>query len=102
MVGRALTPEACYRIIGFMTEITATEASKHFADMLDAVEHHGESFTVLRRGRAIAVVTPARPSTLGELRAFLRSHPPDGEWERDLADIRQAVGDAPARDPWSD
>jgi prevent-host-death family protein len=85
-----------------MAEITATEASKHFADLLDAVEHRGESFTVVRRGRAIAIVTPARPSTLGQLRMFVRSHPPDEGWERDLADIRRAVGNAPVRDPWSD
>ena len=85
-----------------MGEITATEASKHFADMLDAVEHRGESFTVVRRGRAIAVVTPARPSTLEQLRAFVRSHPPDDGWQQDLADLRQAVRNASTRDPWSD
>lgn len=83
-----------------MGEITATDASKRFADMLDAVEHRGESFTVVRRGRAIAVISPARPSTLGQLREFVRAHKPDPDWERDLAEIRRAAGEAPTRDPW--
>jgi antitoxin (DNA-binding transcriptional repressor) of toxin-antitoxin stability system len=85
-----------------MAEISATEASKRFADMLDAVEHHGEIFTVVRRGRAIATVSPARHTTLAGLRSFLRDHRPDDAWERDLADIRRLVGSAPTDDPWSD
>ena len=85
-----------------MSQISATDASKRFADMLDAVEHRGETFTVVRRGRAIATVAPARHTSLGELRAFLRAHPPDDGWESDLADVRRFVGSAPMRDPWSD
>jgi prevent-host-death family protein len=85
-----------------MTEISATDASKRFADMLDAVEHRGESFTVVRRGRVIATVAPARHTRLGDLRAFLRENPPDDAWDHDLADVRRFVGDAPTVDPWSD
>jgi prevent-host-death family protein len=84
-----------------MPDVSATEASKRFADMLDAVEHRGETFTVVRRGRAIATISPARRASLGELRAFLRSHPPDEAWERDIAELRSFVGTAPAEDPWS-
>jgi prevent-host-death family protein len=85
-----------------MAEISATDASKRFADMLDAVEHRGETFTVVRRGRAIATVAPARRTTLAGLREFLRAHPPDERWERDLADVRRFVGSAPMSNPWSD
>lgn len=85
-----------------MTEISATDASKRFADLLDAVEHRGESFTVVRRGRAIATVAPTRRSTLGDLRGFLRGHTPDAEWDDDLADLRRFVGGAPISDPWKD
>jgi antitoxin (DNA-binding transcriptional repressor) of toxin-antitoxin stability system len=85
-----------------MSEISATEASKRFADMLDAVEHRGETFTVVRRGRAIATIAPAHRATLGDLREFLAAHPPDPEWERDLEDLRRFVGPAPTTDPWSD
>lgn len=84
-----------------VSEISATEASKHFADMLDAVEHRGETFTVLRRGRAIATVAPARRTTLGALREFLRTQRVDGAWERDVADLRGFVGSAPTSDPWT-
>jgi prevent-host-death family protein len=84
-----------------MAEISATDASKRFADMLDAVEHRGQSFTVVRRGRAIATVAPARATTLGALRDFVRSHPADAEWERDLAELREFVGSAPSGDPWT-
>jgi len=84
-----------------MTEISATDASKRFADMLDAVEHRGETFTVVRRGRAIATVSPARSATLGELRGYLREHPPDAAWARELEDLRVFVGGAPASDPWT-
>jgi antitoxin (DNA-binding transcriptional repressor) of toxin-antitoxin stability system len=85
-----------------MSEISATEASKRFADMLDAVEHRGETFTVVRRGRAIATIAPAHRATLGELREFLIANPPDSEWSRDLEDLRRFVGPAPIADPWSD
>lgn len=85
-----------------MAEISATDASKRFADMLDAVEHRGETFTVVRRGRAIATVAPARHASLADLRQFLRAHPPDEEWERDLAEVRAFVGSAPTKDEWND
>jgi prevent-host-death family protein len=37
-----------------VTEVTATEASRRFADLLDGVEHRGERYTIVRRGRVIA------------------------------------------------
>lgn len=85
-----------------MSEISATDASKRFADMLDAVEHRGETFTVVRRGRAIATIAPAHRTTLGELRKFVSEHPPDPEWEGELTDLRRFVGPAPTSDLWND
>ena len=85
-----------------MAEISATEASKRFADMLDAVEHRGETFTVVRRGRAIATIAPAHRTTLADLRTFLRTHPPDESWDTDLAELRRFIDSAPTSDPWSD
>jgi antitoxin (DNA-binding transcriptional repressor) of toxin-antitoxin stability system len=85
-----------------MTEISATDASKRFADMLDAVEHRGETFTVVRRGRAIATIAPAHRTTLGELREFLNANPLDPEWAEELQDLRRFVGPAPVADPWTD
>jgi antitoxin (DNA-binding transcriptional repressor) of toxin-antitoxin stability system len=70
--------------------------------MLDAVEHRGETFTIVRRGRAIATIGPARHTDLAGLCAFLRAHPVDSGWDKDLAEVRRLVGSAPIRDPWSD
>ena len=84
-----------------MSEISATEASKRFAEMLDAVEFRGESFTIVRRGRAIATIAPVRRLTYGELREFLRDNPPDSDWERDLNDLREFVGPCEVSDPWN-
>jgi antitoxin (DNA-binding transcriptional repressor) of toxin-antitoxin stability system len=85
-----------------MSEISATGASKRFADMLDAVEHRGETFTVVRRGRAIATIAPAHRTTLGGLREFLTANPPDPDWQHDLEDLRRFVGPPPIADPWSE
>jgi prevent-host-death family protein len=85
-----------------MAEISATEASKRFADLLDAVEHRGETFTVIRRGRPIATVAPTSRANLSALREFLHAHPPDDQWETDLAELRRFVGSAPTNDPWND
>jgi prevent-host-death family protein len=85
-----------------MTEISATDASKRFADLLDAVEHRGETFTVVRRGRVVATIAPARRGTGADLRRILEAHLPDGAWRDDLRDIRRFVGDAPTSGAWND
>ncbi len=89
-------------IIRFVSEISATEASKRFADLLDAVEHRGETFTVVRRGRVVATIAPARRGTGADLRRILTDHPPDDRWADDLQDLRRFAGEATATDPWND
>jgi prevent-host-death family protein len=90
------------RIIRFVSDISATEASKRFADVLDAVEHRGETFTVVRRGRVVATIAPARSGTGADLRRILAEHPPDDRWADDLRELRRFAGDAPVGDPWND
>jgi antitoxin (DNA-binding transcriptional repressor) of toxin-antitoxin stability system len=85
-----------------VSEISATYASKHFADLLDAVEHRGETFTVVRRGRVVATIAPARRGTGADLRRILTELPPDGQWADDLQDLRRLAGEATATDPWND
>ena len=85
-----------------MREISATEASKRFADLLDAVEHRGETYTVVRRGRAVATIMPARRGTGADLRRILSDVPPDDAWTDDLRDIRRFAGEATVSDPWTD
>lgn len=87
-----------------VSEISATEASNRFADLLDAVEYRGETFTVVRRGRAIATIAPAYRATLGDL-TCASSLPPlrptqiGSTISRTCADF---VGAAPTTDPQSD
>ena len=85
-----------------MTEISATDASKRFADLLDAVEHRGETFTVVRRGKVVATIAPAHSGTGADLRRVVRAHPPDNRWSDDLRDLRRFAGDAPAAGAWND
>jgi prevent-host-death family protein len=74
-----------------MSEITATEAARSFADLLDAVEHRGERFTIVRRGRAIAILEPMTVGHGADVKALLRRHQPDPQWSKDIADVRSVV-----------
>ncbi len=74
-----------------MSEITATEAARSFADLLDAVEHRGERFTIVRRGKAIASLGPMNEGQGADVKALLRRHRPDSEWSKDVAAIRSVV-----------
>lgn len=90
------------RIIRFVSEISATDASKRFADLLDAVEHRGETFTVVRRGRVVATISPAKRGRGADLRRILDAHPADDKWADELRELRESVGSAPTTDPWND
>jgi prevent-host-death family protein len=69
-------------------DITATDAARNFADLLDAVEHQGQEFVIRRRGKAIARLEPIRRGTGREVKALLRRHRPDSAWAEDLASVR--------------
>jgi len=72
-------------------DVSATEAARNFADLLNAVEHRGERFTVVRRGKAIATLEPAKPVLGAEAKAVLLRHDPDPSWSKDLSAIRRLV-----------
>ena len=75
-----------------MSEITATEAARSFADLLDAVEHRGERFTIVRRGKAIATLEPMNEGHGADVKALLRRHRRDNpQWSKDLAALRSVV-----------
>jgi antitoxin (DNA-binding transcriptional repressor) of toxin-antitoxin stability system len=80
-------------------EISATEAARRFSELLDDVEHRGESFLVKRRGHAVARIGPATAATWGDLVTLLREYPPDPEWARDIAEVRALLT---LEDQWSD
>ena len=72
-----------------MTEVTATEASRRFADLLDGVEHRGERYTIVRRGRVIAQLKPAAGTSGAEAKALLRRHRPDRAWADEVDALRE-------------
>jgi prevent-host-death family protein len=74
-----------------VTEVSATEAARNFSDLLDAVEHRGEHFTVVRRGRIVARLEPAAPRGGSEVKAVLRRHRRDAAWAADVASVRELL-----------
>lgn len=74
-----------------MSEVTATEAARKFADLLDAVEHDGARYTVTRRGKAVAHIEPVTRGRGVDAKALIRSHRPDGAWSRDLGGVRDLL-----------
>lgn len=74
-----------------MSEITATEAARHFSDLLDAIENRGEHFTIVRRGRVIAQLEPVSRGQGRAVKALLRRHRPDRGWTADVEATRELL-----------
>ena len=74
-----------------MPEVSATDAARNFADILDAIEHRGEHYTIVRRGKAIAQLEPVSRGRGADVKAVLRHHRGDKAWAHDLADVRQLL-----------
>ncbi len=81
-----------------MKQLSATDASRRFSEVLDDVEHGGESYVVVRHGRAVATIGPAGGGTGRALKEALRANRPDDAWPGELRELREAV--EPAADPW--
>jgi antitoxin (DNA-binding transcriptional repressor) of toxin-antitoxin stability system len=71
-----------------MPDVTATDAARNFADLLDAIEHRGEHFTIVRRGKAIAHLEPMNRGLGSDVKALLNRHRPDPDWVSDLEEVR--------------
>jgi len=74
-----------------VSEVSSTDAARNFADLLDAVEHRGERFTIVRRGRAIAQLEPVRGGTGSAVKDVLRRHADDQDWASELHAVRRLV-----------
>lgn len=84
-----------------MKTMTATEASRHFSDLLDAVER-GETITIVRGNHPVAEIGPAQRRTGAGLRAALADvPPPDEEFGRHIAEA-VALLRSEVNDPWAD
>jgi prevent-host-death family protein len=83
-----------------MKQVSATDASRRFSEVLDDVERGGESFVVVRHGRAVATIGPAGGGTGKTLKEALRANQPDDAWADELRELRAGI--QPVTDPWHD
>ncbi len=74
-----------------MKDITATEAARRFSEVLDAVEHRGESFVISRKGRPIARLNPSRGTTGKTLLKILNANRRDQAWASELQELRSLL-----------
>lgn len=98
---RTEAPNLIIRYREVMRTISATDASRQFSDLLDAIEA-GESVVVTRGKRPIAEIRPARRRAGRDLRLALADiAAPD---EQFVADIESAVAAVSQEvpDPWRD
>jgi len=73
-----------------MRTVTATEASRSFAALLDEAER-GQTVVVTRGGRRIASIGPATASNGAEVLALLASDAVDEDFAADVLAARDAV-----------
>ena len=72
-------------------DLSATEAARHFSEVLDRVEHQGASFTVVRNGKPVARLLPAASSNGADVLKYLKAHRPDPDWVEDLRAVRSRL-----------
>lgn len=74
-----------------MPEVSATDAARNFADLLDAVEHRGERFTIVRRGKVVAQLDPVSTGRGEDVKSLLRRHHGDPSFATDIASVRELL-----------
>lgn len=73
-----------------MHTVTATEASRAFASLLDQAER-GETVVITRGGRRIATIGPAKATNGVEFLALVASNAADEDFAADVLAGREAV-----------
>ena len=76
-----------------MKRITATEASRRFADVLDQVERSGETFVVERRGRVVARISPTSAANGRVVKDLLAQAPADDTSIEHIREVRALLND---------
>ena len=83
-----------------MRTMSATEASRNFSDLLDAIER-GETVTITRGNHVVAEMRPARRRAGADLRAALEHiPPPDDRFAEDIAGALALIS-GEGNDPWA-
>lgn len=75
-----------------MKLMTATEASRNFAAVLDAAEH-GETIVITRAGRRLALIGPAPAGNGGALNGVLAGYRLDDRFADDVRSTRELLTD---------
>lgn len=75
-----------------MRTITATQASRSFAALLDGAER-GETVVITRGGRRVAVIGPSSAGNGADVRALVRGGVVDVDFADDVRAARDAVDD---------
>ena len=100
-MGQQSTENLIIRYNDPVKTMTATEASRHFSDLLDAVER-GETIMIVRGSHPVAEIGPAHRRTGADLRSALADiPPPDEEFGRHIAEA-VALLRSEVNDPWAD
>jgi prevent-host-death family protein len=73
-----------------MRTVTATEASRAFASLLDEVEH-GETVVVTRGGKRIATIGPASAGNGAAIRGLLLGATPDRSFAQAVREVRDVA-----------
>lgn len=73
-----------------VTDVSATDAARNFADLLDAVER-GEQFTIIRRGKAVAHLEPTGRGRGAAAKTALRRHAVDADWACEVTRTRRLL-----------
>jgi antitoxin (DNA-binding transcriptional repressor) of toxin-antitoxin stability system len=87
-----------------MRTMTATEASRHFSDLLDLIES-GETVRISRGNELIAEISPVRRRTGADLEAALLAaglSPLDDDFENDIAETMALATTTDEDDPWAE
>lgn len=74
-----------------MPDVSATDAARRFSNLLDAVEHRGEAFTIVRHGRAVARLEQVGGPSGATVKALIAAHRPDADWVDELAAVRSLL-----------
>lgn len=90
------------------TDITATEAVRHFSELLNSIKYRKDRFTIIRGGKAAAALVPAEEAVperhLVELGAIYKTLPrldsDDTGFVEDVLATAGAQPPLPEKTPW--
>ncbi len=84
------------------SRISATEAARHFSELLNRVRYRGESFMVERGGKPVCEIIPAQSTsfTVADLARLLKTLPPPDKGYRMAVERLIKEQQSVAGSPW--